>query len=944
MAIINKTGIGNGNTIQAEHVTRVIDALSGQSTDTVAATGSFQGTFDGTSATLTSATINGTLINGQSNTAGGSYSHAEGGATTSTGQYSHAEGQSTIALNLASHAEGYSTDANGNYSHAEGYQTLTTGQGAHAEGYQTVASNDYSHAEGNKTLASGRYSLSIGQLTTASADQSFAAGYATIASANGAHAQGQYTTASGIYSHAEGSITDAIGTYSHAEGTNTTTTGNYSHAEGDTTIASGSSSHAEGVTTLAIGYGAHSEGRFTTASANYSHAEGANTETYGLYSHAEGDNTVAKGDYSHAGGRGTITSGSAQNAVGYYNTHGDNTSFFIIGDGTSDGARSDVFKAKTNAIEITGSLSILKAGPALNLVGTDHTYIALYPDGVDAGRKGYIGYASAGDDNLTIYNETGSGGLNFNTPGGTRIYVSASGRVGIGTTVPEAKFQVQGSDPVSGYANVAAKIGPNSAIGSDLLIGSIDGQSPYIAAEGSYPLTLRTSGSIRQYVAGDGTIAIGSGSGTYAPQGILDIRGGKDGDKGRALLISSGSGVGPDTAYAGAIITTLTSSHSQHINIIKAGIHPHSLGYVSGTDKFMIAISTGSAADSTQWSAETGRGGFVQDLYRHGFNTNSPSHSVHIDKIFGISGNTGGSYTDIAHNSYWGGTNWSSSIGGPASLFRMYGGPTDDAGFNFYTSTGALSAAIGTGTEYASRLFISASGNVGMGTEVPLATLHVNRYDAVNATGARPTGSWTGIIENRRDSGGFHGLSVVTRHADSDSKIFEAASAWNGALETYTPILTVLGNYRVGIGTDTPTHQLTLFTDSAAKPGAGGLWTVSSDIRLKENIQEANYDTCYDIVKNLPLKRYTWKSEAYTTQQIADRTVLGWIAQDVSPLFPKAVNSSSFSGSGDFHLDDCLSLDAGQIYAAMYGTIKKLIVENESLKSELQTIKTHLGL
>jgi hypothetical protein len=44
MAIINKTGITNGGTIQAEHVTRAIDALSGGSTDTIIATGSLLGT------------------------------------------------------------------------------------------------------------------------------------------------------------------------------------------------------------------------------------------------------------------------------------------------------------------------------------------------------------------------------------------------------------------------------------------------------------------------------------------------------------------------------------------------------------------------------------------------------------------------------------------------------------------------------------------------------------------------------------------------------------------------------------------------------------------------------------------------------------------------------------------------------------------------------------
>lgn len=47
MAILNKTGITNGGTIQAEHVTRTIDALTGVSTDTIVATGSFTGSFTG---------------------------------------------------------------------------------------------------------------------------------------------------------------------------------------------------------------------------------------------------------------------------------------------------------------------------------------------------------------------------------------------------------------------------------------------------------------------------------------------------------------------------------------------------------------------------------------------------------------------------------------------------------------------------------------------------------------------------------------------------------------------------------------------------------------------------------------------------------------------------------------------------------------------------------
>lgn len=55
MAILNKTGITTGGTIQAEHVTRTIDALTGVSTDTIIATGSFSGPLTGTASFATSA-------------------------------------------------------------------------------------------------------------------------------------------------------------------------------------------------------------------------------------------------------------------------------------------------------------------------------------------------------------------------------------------------------------------------------------------------------------------------------------------------------------------------------------------------------------------------------------------------------------------------------------------------------------------------------------------------------------------------------------------------------------------------------------------------------------------------------------------------------------------------------------------------------------------------
>lgn len=98
------------------------------------------------------------------------------------------------AIGNYSVAEGNSVTASGYVSHAEGAYT-TAGNSAHAEGYMTTASGDGSHAEGMRTTASGEHSHAEGQFTTASGEGSHAEGDGATASGDGSHAGGRYTTA-----------------------------------------------------------------------------------------------------------------------------------------------------------------------------------------------------------------------------------------------------------------------------------------------------------------------------------------------------------------------------------------------------------------------------------------------------------------------------------------------------------------------------------------------------------------------------------------------------------------------------------------------------------------------------------------------------------------------------------------------------------------------------
>ena len=116
-----------------------------------------------------------------------------------------------------------------------------------------------------------------------------------------------------------------------------------------------------------------------------------------------------------------------------------------------------------------------------------------------------------------------------------------------------------------------------------------------------------------------------------------------------------------------------------------------------------------------------------------------------------------------------------------------------------------------------------------------------------------------------------------------------------------------------------------------------------SDERVKTGIALADTERCYQAMKAIPLKVYTWLDTVYTPDQIRDRTKLGWIAQDVEKVFPKSVGQNPFCYSHkDVHgstvntvIEDCRDLDTDQMYAVMYGTVQKLMVDSERMQSTI---------
>lgn len=319
-------------------------------------------------------------------------------------------------------------------------------------------------------------------------------------------------------------------------------------------------------------------------------------------------------------------------------------------------------------------------------------------------------------------------------------------------------------------------------------------------------------------------------------------------------------------------------------------------------------------------------------------------------------------------------------------------------------------------------IYEDGSGNLGIGI-TPTATLH--SYAASNQTLRFQSGTGVNFVELLSNNGGGNYGSWIS-FVDGSTTNARLASVCDSTLwistagRTCDVSINPSGN--VGLGMTSGSYLLHLNSDSAAKPSTSS-WTVSSDIRLKENIIPADLARCWDIVKGIPLKRYTWRSDVYTSDTVKDRSKLGWIAQDVQPFFSRAVEAYKFQkvpvddgieeyeeqataletvsenvieiidgaavmvarerqqqtpafdsfpvvdtegnpvldadGNQLMHraprmvtktrtkkrtdtIDDCLSLNADQIYAAMYGALQLAMVRIESLENALGQFVSHI--
>ena len=158
--------------------------------------------------------------------------------------------------------------------------------------------------------------------------------------------------------------------------------------------------------------------------------------------------------------------------------------------------------------------------------------------------------------------------------------------------------------------------------------------------------------------------------------------------------------------------------------------------------------------------------------------------------------------------------------------------------------------------------------------------------------------------------------------------------------------------------------SLNLGSEYANKAGAAG-WANVSDSRYKESIIDADLDICYNNIKNLKLKKYSYKEEILERPN-TDTHTLGWIAQDVETIFPKSVRTSPFTtwvtykgntpiyasngtdiikpgdrvqdiNAGSIVIPDFKTMTDTQIINSIFGAVQKLQSTTELLQTQVSS-------
>jgi hypothetical protein len=337
-----------------------------------------------------------------------------------------------------------------------------------------------------------------------------------------------------------------------------------------------------------------------------------------------------------------------------------------------------------------------------------------------------------------------------------------------------------------------------------------------------------------------------------------------------------------------------------------------------------------------------------------GIGTTAPGQELEIngdiflskgaDRVIQVTGSTTGAGDDLSISA-GGGTFAGGEAGGDLYLIGGQSSGVGSGNVYIYSPSQRPGEDVGAGNIILAYDSGVAVGKVGIGMASPLDRLHVlGTKDSsaapsyagilVSDSTAQAAGVGGGIVFRGKYTDAGAETTAGTIHAykeNSTTTQFGFAMAFNtrtsGGSNTEKMRIDNAGN--VGIGMTAPTYKLQL----NGQPAANGYtaWTNYSDARLKTNIK--TLDSGY-LDKIMQLKPSTFNYNELTgyDQDTRNRTLTGFIAQELQQIFPEMVGKNLINGVE--YLDTDLS--ALQIYLVkgmqeLNTKVDKLTIEAKKL-------------